>query len=160
MKCFVLAGGSGDRLWPLSRKNYPKQFMRIRDNRSMFQETIARNLPFCDEFFIITSEKYRYIAEGQLQAFQGIKYRLIFEEVALKTAPAVLFCAMLCREDDDILIVATDHIIEGGNYNDCVIRAKAVADQNFEQAAALRDQIRDLEQQNQQDQQNGKEKAE
>ena len=103
--------------------------MRIRDNRSMFQETIARNLPFCDEFFIITSEKYRYIAEGQLQAFQGIKYRLIFEEVALKTAPAVLFCAMLCREDDDILIVATDHIIEGGNYNDCVIRAKAVADQ-------------------------------
>ncbi|MBO4989391.1 MAG: mannose-1-phosphate guanylyltransferase [Clostridia bacterium] len=131
MKCFVLAGGSGDRLWPLSRKNYPKQFMRIRDNRSMFQETIARNLPLCDEFFVITSEKYRYIAEGQLQSFQGIKYRLIFEEVALKTAPAVLFSAMLCKEDEEVLIVATDHIIEGGNYNDCIIKAKELADRDL-----------------------------
>ncbi|MBO5525868.1 MAG: mannose-1-phosphate guanylyltransferase [Clostridia bacterium] len=130
MKCFVLAGGSGDRLWPLSRKNYPKQFMQFRDNRSMFQETIARNLPLCDEFFIITNEKYRYIAEGQLQAFQGIKYRLIFEEVSLKTAPAVLFSAMLCNPDDELLIVATDHIIEGGNYNDCILQAKEVLAQD------------------------------
>ena len=75
MKCFVLAGGSGDALWPLSRKNYPKQFIYIREGRSLFQETIARNLPFCDDFYIITNKKYRYIVEGQMQAFQGLSYQ-------------------------------------------------------------------------------------
>lgn len=127
MKCFVLAGGSGDRLWPLSRKNFPKQFMQVRDNRSMFQDTIARNLALADEFFIITSERYHNIVEGQLQAFQGLKYRLVFEEVALKTAPAIVLCSMFLSREETVLIVSTDHIIEGGNYNACILQAKEVA---------------------------------
>ena len=90
MKCIVLAGGSGDRLWPLSRKNYPKQFIHIKENRSLFQETIARNIPFCEEFCIITSEKYANIVAGQLQAFQGLRYRCFYEEAGKKTAPAVV----------------------------------------------------------------------
>ena len=77
MKCIVLAGGSGDRLWPLSRKNYPKQFIHIKENRSLFQETIARNIPFCEEFYIITSNRYANIVEGQLQVFQGLRYRCL-----------------------------------------------------------------------------------
>ena len=47
----------------------------------MFQEAIARNLPFCDDFYIITNEKYRYIVEGQVQAFQGLSYQLFLEEM-------------------------------------------------------------------------------
>ena len=46
MKCLVLAGGIGERLWPLSRKNFPKQFIELQKNHSVFQETIARNIPF------------------------------------------------------------------------------------------------------------------
>ena len=90
MKCVILAGGSGDALWPLSRKNYPKQFINIRKGRSLFQEAIARNLPFCDDFYIITNEKYRYIVEGQVQAFQGLSYQLFLEEMGRQTAPAVI----------------------------------------------------------------------
>ena len=61
MKCVILAGGSGDSLWPLSRKNYPK--------RSLLQETVVRNMPFCDEFIIVTKESYRNIVNGQMKAF-------------------------------------------------------------------------------------------
>lgn len=46
MKCLVLAGGKGDRLWPLSRQHYPKQFIKLQKDHSLFQETIARNIPF------------------------------------------------------------------------------------------------------------------
>ena len=76
MKCLVLAGGRGDRLWPLSRKNYPKQFISIQKDHSIFQETIARNIPFCDEFIIVTNKEYQFIVENQMKAFQGITYRL------------------------------------------------------------------------------------
>ena len=48
MKCVILAGGSGDSLWPLSRKNYPKQFMNFKEGRSLLQETVVRIMPYCD----------------------------------------------------------------------------------------------------------------
>lgn len=124
MKCFVLAGGSGDALWPLSRRNYPKQFIYIREGRSLFQEAIARNLPFCDEFYIITNKKYRYIVEGQMQAFQGLAYRCFLEEVGRQTAPALAIVSMCVDPDEDILVVSTDHLIGEGDYNGTIVRAK------------------------------------
>ena len=124
MKCFVLAGGSGDALWPLSRKNYPKQFIHIREGRSLFQEAIARNLPFCDDFYIITNRKYRYIVEGQMQAFQGLSYQLFLEEMGRQTAPAVAIAAMCTEPEEEILVVSTDHMIGKGDYNGTVLMAK------------------------------------
>ncbi len=125
MKCFVLAGGSSDRLWPLSRRDYPKQFMEIREGRSMFQDTILRNIPFCDEFVILTNKRYENVVRAQLQVFQELEYKLIFEEVALKTAPAVIICALQCEPDEEILIAPTDSIIEG-DYNTTMTLLKAV----------------------------------
>lgn len=124
MKCIVLAGGSGDRLWPLSRKNYPKQFIHIKENRSLFQETIARNIPFCEEFCIITSRKYANIVEGQLQAFQGLRYRCFYEEVGKKTAPAVAIACLCDNRSEDYLVVSTDHLIEGGDYKGAVTEGR------------------------------------
>lgn len=124
MKCFVLAGGSGDALWPLSRKNYPKQFIYIREGRSLFQEAIARNLPFCDEFYIITNIRYRYIVEGQMQAFQGLSYRCFLEEMGRQTAPALAIVSMCTDPDEEILVVSTDHLIGEGDYNGTIVRAK------------------------------------
>ena len=125
MKCIVLAGGSGDRLWPLSRKNYPKQFIHIKENRSLFQETIARNIPFCEEFYIITSDRYANIVEGQLQVFQGLRYRCFYEEEGKKTAPAVAIACLCDNRSEDYLVVSTDHIIEGGDYKGAIARAKS-----------------------------------
>lgn len=124
MKCVILAGGSGDALWPLSRKNYPKQFVNIREGRSLFQEAIARNLPFCDDFYIITNYKYRYIVEGQVQVFQGLSYQLFLEEIGRQTAPALAVAAMCIDADEDILVVSTDHLIDDGDYNSTIMEAK------------------------------------
>lgn len=124
MKCFVLAGGSGDALWPLSRKNYPKQFININESRSLFQEAIARNLPFCDEFYIITNEKYRYIVEGQLQAFQGLHYRCFLEQIGRQTAPAIAIATLCVEPEEEIIVVSTDHVIGGGDYNATILSAK------------------------------------
>lgn len=127
MKCIVLAGGKGNSLWPLSRENYPKQFMQIRDNRSIFQETIARNMPFCDEYIIVTNSNYYFIVEGQMKAFQGLKYRCILEEEGRKTAPAIAIACLCCNPSDLVYVVSADHIIEGSTYKDTIIYAEQLA---------------------------------
>lgn len=123
MKCMVLAGGRGDRLWPLSRKNYPKQFITIQKNHSIFQETIARNIPFCDEFIIVTNEEYRFIVENQMKAFQGITYRLVMEEVGRKTTAAIVLSCMQFPLSELMFVVASDHLIEGESYKDDILKA-------------------------------------
>lgn len=131
MKCFVLAGGTGDRLWPISRKNYPKQFTELHEGRSLFQETIVRNMPLCDEFYIFINEKHLNIVKGQLQSFQNINYKLFVETKQLKTALPILIAALGCKSDEMILIVSADGIIGDGNYNESVTEAKKVASDGF-----------------------------
>lgn len=75
-----------DSLWPVSRKDCPKQFIAIKRGRSMFQETVALNMPFCEEFYIITNVKFKNIVEEQLRSFKDLNYKLILEEIPLKTA--------------------------------------------------------------------------
>lgn len=59
-----------------------------------FQETIARNIPFCDEFIIVTNKEYQFIVENQMKAFQGITYRLVLEEVGRKTTAAIVLSCL------------------------------------------------------------------
>ena len=61
MKCLILAGGLGERLWPLSRRDYPKQFIELTQYHSVFQDTIARNMPYCDEFLIVAGSEHKNV---------------------------------------------------------------------------------------------------
>lgn len=131
MKCVVLAGGKGNSLWPLSREQYPKQFMQIIENRSLFQETIARNIPFCEEFLIVTNADYYFIVKGQMQAFQGLKYRCILEEEGRKTGPAIAMACLCCNSSDVIFVVSADHIIDGENYKEAIILGEELARKGF-----------------------------
>lgn len=124
MKCLVLAGGRGDRLWPLSRKNYPKQFIQIQKNHSIFQETIARNIPFCDEFIIVTNKEYGPIVENQMKAFQGIKYCCVLEEEGRKTTAAIVMPLFRQNMSEIIFVVSSDHLISGEGYKDNILEAK------------------------------------
>ncbi|MCR5544973.1 MAG: cupin domain-containing protein, partial [Lachnospiraceae bacterium] len=126
MKCILLAGGTGDRLWPLSRKNYPKQFMSL-NGTSIFQKTITKNIPFCDEFLIVTNEAYHQIVEGQMQQFQGINYRIFLEEEGKGTATAIYLLSLMLKEDEDILVLPSDVLVEGENYSDAIYEAKELA---------------------------------
>lgn len=127
MKCIVLAGGKGNSLWPLSRENYPKQFMDIKNNRSLFQENIARNIPFCDEFIISTNEAYHFIVENQMKDFQGLRYRCVLEEERKKTAPAIAMISMCFNPSELVFVVSSDQMIEGEKYKDTIIYAQELA---------------------------------
>ncbi len=127
MKCLILAGGKGNSLWPLSREEYPKQFMSVRKNRSLLQETVARNIPFCDEFLIASNASYHFIIEGQMKAFQGLKYRCILEEEGRKTAPAAALACMYLNSSEFVFVVSADQIIEGSEYKETIMRGRALA---------------------------------
>lgn len=129
MKCILLAGGTGDRLWPISRKNFPKQFIEINKGRSMFQEAVLRNMAFCDSFIIVTNTSYANIVKSQLRVFQGLKYSLVLERVPIKTAPSITRICLDLEPDDEILITYCDFIIDG-DYNSEILKAKAKLNEN------------------------------
>lgn len=138
MKCLILAGGSGDSLWPLSRKNYPKQFMNIKEGRSLLQETVVRNMPFCDEFIIVTKDSYRNIVNGQMKVFQSLKYRLILEGDPKGTAAAIMLGNMFCNQSELVFVVAADHMIEGQEYKTAVLRGKELAKDGYISAIGIK----------------------
>ena len=136
MKCIVLAGGAGDRLWPLSRRNFPKQFIELKQGMSMFQETILRNIPFCERFIIVTNALYKNTALNQLRVFQGLNYTLVLEPAPLKTAPALVKICQNLNPEEEVLIVSCDCLIEG-DYNSDLVAAKAKLDQERIVAVAV-----------------------
>lgn len=129
MKAIILAGGVGDRLWPLSRRNAPKQFLNLNKDNSLFQETIIRNIPFCDEFVIVTNQEYQEIVEGQMKQFQGVAYQILTETEALGTAPAVLKASSVIAKEEKVLIMPADLVLTGQGYSDALHAAKLLADQ-------------------------------
>ncbi len=111
----LLAGGSGTRLWPLSRKGFPKQFTHLVGEQSLFQAS-ARRLSGLDYAspVVITGSDFRFIATEQLRA-EGIENgTVLIEPVGRNTAPAVLAAALWleARDPDALMLVApSDHII-------------------------------------------------
>lgn len=132
MKCLILAGGRGERLWPLSRNNFPKQFIKVQKNHSIFQETVARNIAYCDEFIVVTNYAYRSIIANQMEAFQGVPYRCIFEEEPRRTTAAITLACLSLQPSEYVFVVSSDHLIDTGKcngltYKDSILKAKELA---------------------------------
>ena len=114
----ILCGGSGTRLWPLSRTNYPKQFIKFNDDFTLFQKTIIRLQLLSNRFFsidevlIITNEKNRYLVLEQLEKINvNVKFRIILEPISLNTAPS-LTLASLAAPDSNLVVLPSDHYIK------------------------------------------------
>lgn len=112
----IMAGGSGTRLWPLSRKEYPKQFLPLVNESSMLQNTIERidGLSYSDPI-IICNNDHRFLVAEQLRSIAVKTNGIILEPCARNTAPAIAISALkaLELEDDPILLVlAADHTID------------------------------------------------
>lgn len=116
----ILSGGSGSRLWPLSRKDFPKQFLALNNNLTLFQEAIHRLLLLKQLGFnlrnpiILGNESHRFIIKEQLLLFPEYEFDIILEPLPRNTAPAFTLAALYSREksDDSTLIISpSDHKI-------------------------------------------------
>lgn len=112
---FVMSGGSGTRLWPLSRRALPKQYLKLFDGFSLFQRTISR---ICDvglhRFSVLGSSEHRFICRDQLTELRESPEYFVLEPFGRNTAPAAAISALLtAREnlDDLVLLLPSDHIV-------------------------------------------------
>lgn len=110
----VLAGGSGTRLWPLSRTQFPKQFLPLMGDSTMLQQTLQRLSALdIEKPMVICNEDHRFIVAEQLRAIDSLG-DIILEPCGRDTAPALALASLLCDGDDDplLLVLAADHVIE------------------------------------------------
>lgn len=110
----ILCGGSGERLWPLSRKKYPKQFLDLVGQGSLFQQAASRLRDDTDDMIIITNHDYRFLVRQQLHEIGAPKADVIIEPEGKNTAPAILAaaCHVMTHDPDAIIMVMpSDHYI-------------------------------------------------
>ncbi|MCC5792226.1 MAG: mannose-1-phosphate guanylyltransferase/mannose-6-phosphate isomerase [Legionellaceae bacterium] len=128
----ILAGGSGTRLWPLSRELYPKQFLTLLGEQSLLQSTVLRvqGADFYDPI-VVCNEEHRFLAAEQIRAL-GVDAQIILEPVGRNTAPAVALAALHVLQsfaDVTLLILPADHIISDPvGFRQMVANAQVLVD--------------------------------
>ncbi|PML61253.1 mannose-1-phosphate guanylyltransferase/mannose-6-phosphate isomerase [Vibrio breoganii] len=128
----IMAGGSGSRLWPLSRTHYPKQFISLTSDDTMLQETIKRLDGIEHKSpFLICNEEHRFIVAEQLRNNSISHSGIVLEPVGRNTAPAIALAALQAVNDGDdplLLVLAADHVIKNEvKFADAVEQAKTHA---------------------------------
>lgn len=130
----IMAGGSGTRLWPLSRTQYPKQFLKLSpDGYTLLQATLLRlkNLD-CADPLLICNEEHRFLAAEQMREI-GISAKIILEPEGKNTAPAITLAALYqiqqAQDSDTIMLVlAADHVItEQDKFEQSITQALELA---------------------------------
>src|SRR5260221_14286436 len=133
----ILCGGSGSRLWPVSRQLLPKQFLPLVTGRTLLQDTVLRARKVAGEaqMIVICNEAHRFLVADQLSEVD-IKARIILEPAGRSTAAAVAVAALACEKSDQVrgegdsilLVLASDHAIRGAAaFQAAVARAAEVA---------------------------------
>ncbi|MDV3469673.1 mannose-1-phosphate guanylyltransferase/mannose-6-phosphate isomerase [Stenotrophomonas sp. C3(2023)] len=111
----ILSGGSGTRLWPLSREAYPKQFLALAGEQTMLQATWKRVAPLAAHGpLVIANEAHRFVAAEQLQQVGAEPAAIILEPVGRNTAPAIAVAALEATRDGAdalLLVLPSDHVI-------------------------------------------------
>lgn len=137
MKSVILAGGSGSRLWPLSRDMYPKQLLAIDEDNSLLQQTFSRLNNFSDASDIVTITNVKHYSDIKLQLNKLNKENVVIAEpLGKNTAPAIACTLEYFRrnsnEDDIVLIVPSDHLINDvDGFNQTVKTAEILAQKGY-----------------------------
>ena len=122
--------------FPLSRKSYPKQFLKLEDERSLLVHTVERFLDFVapEDVLVVTNERYLYHVESELAECHAEGAHVILEPVARNTAPAIALALRFCEERlgcdgaEPLVVAAADHVIRPQDvFTSCIAQAAAVA---------------------------------
>jgi mannose-1-phosphate guanylyltransferase / mannose-6-phosphate isomerase len=133
----VLCGGSGTRLWPLSREQHPKQLLALSGERSLLQETVSRMDGLAGKgvtphgAIILCNEDYRFLVADQLREIGAAPRSILLEPAGKGTAPALTLAALHARSDTDpiLVVVPSDHAIADREaFHDALRRGAALAD--------------------------------
>ncbi|MGV3059040.1 mannose-1-phosphate guanylyltransferase [[Pasteurella] aerogenes] len=125
----ILCGGSGTRLWPLSRTQTPKQFIKLFQERSLYQLTQDRN-SFCEGSIAVVNKEQFFLAHEQ--AINKTKMSFILEPVGRNTAPAIALACLGLPDEEIVLVTSSDQLIrKEDNYWSMVNKAKIFAEQGF-----------------------------
>jgi mannose-1-phosphate guanylyltransferase len=127
----ILCGGSGTRLWPISRTLMPKQFIKLFDDKSLFQLTVERNSQVCDSQLIVSNVEQYFLALDQLEESNKINNHYLLEPIGRNTAPAVALACMSLAKDEIVLITPSDHLIKDNHgYKKVLEQAQALAQED------------------------------
>ncbi|MCU7878018.1 MAG: mannose-1-phosphate guanylyltransferase/mannose-6-phosphate isomerase [Candidatus Thiodiazotropha sp. (ex. Lucinoma kazani)] len=123
----ILSGGSGTRLWPLSRSAYPKQFIPLIDDHSLFQETVERMsaVPDAGDVLVVCNEEHRFMVAEQIRQLDMKPSGIMLEPVGRNTAPAIACAALHAKSLDEnavLLVTPSDHIIrDSERFNEAIL---------------------------------------
>lgn len=130
----ILAGGSGTRLWPLSRKLQPKQFISLINETSLFQDTLLRLPKEALDPIVICNEDHRFLVAEQAREINVNLNSIILEPIGKNTAPAIALAAIKVLKDFEnpiLIVLAADHKIENTNaFHDAIKTAHKLAENN------------------------------
>ncbi len=126
MTNLILCGGSGTRLWPISRTSFPKQFIKLFNNQSLFQLTCQRNNWFDNRLIISNTEHYFLALDQTDEINERAKY--ILEPIGRNTAPAIAIASFSVQPDEIIFVTPSDHLIKNSiEYRNAVNRGIELA---------------------------------
>ena len=130
----ILAGGSGTRLWPLSRKIHPKQFIGLLNETSLFQDTLTRLPKEALDPIVICNEEHRFLVAEQAREINVTLNSIILEPIGRNTAPAIALAAIKVLNDFEnpiLIVLAADHKIENKSaFHDAIKIAHKLAENN------------------------------
>lgn len=133
----ILCGGSGTRLWPLSRADYPKQFIKLNNDATLFQKTLLRLKALSsksvkvDEIIVLTNESHRFLVLDQLKGIKiKAKIKIILEPCSLNTAPALTLAAA-ASPNSTLLVIPSDQYLDNEEaFTSCIQKSiKSIKDQ-------------------------------
>lgn len=138
MKLVVLAGGGGTRLFPLSRMSYPKQFIKIGEDKSLFSKTIERFLPLVgpENIIVVTNQEYLHHVKAELDSCGAMNSHVVLEPLRRNTTPAITLAVRYCLDnlgvssDEVIIITPSDHVVKSECvFLEAVIDASCIANE-------------------------------
>jgi mannose-1-phosphate guanylyltransferase len=135
MTNIILCGGSGTRLWPISRTLMPKQFVKLFNDKSLFQLTPQRNSAVCDKLFIVSNSEQYFLALDQLDEINKVnnnETKYLLEPIGRNTAPAIALACLALEEDEIVLVTPSDHLVKDeAQYRKVLQEAKDLAKSDY-----------------------------